>query len=652
MKDSLHGRAALIDALLERADSWKKGSSSIVFVTGEPGMGKSAVLKTLSTKISEKFPASVVIRVDCHPGLGMARSNSIQPLQPFGLAIEQLFRAGESVARKRLAVNIGMSLLASIPLAGDVFYAVKAISQDVSEYKRETAGMTSRKRSAVEDCINTLSEAAAQSPFILLVDDFQWADKQSVEVVRQLATMDRPPFLLVATINTAEARRLQSDVLTLLSARSSNLSSLALTPVTIDDVSRMLEAAVGKAFDISVSTRLLERSAGNPGIVREYLDYMVKSLHTDPSADVDDLLLGATALGDHPSTSVALNAVPENDALVLANCAAEGREFTAYLAAALMNVDVLTAVRTLRRIHRTTGLIQSLGARTRYSLRTTVYEFTSDFTYTFFLHLPEYEERKDLHARIARILSAEAMKAMPLQRRQILLDAAAHASQAEDNEQSRLLLDEEIEHSFIRGDDQGAGFLHDDVRPLLIHMSEHDSAERGSDAISVSTDTVGDVSFSVSLRSCADAFIAGEFASARQLAATLLEQVSRLLPAEHVMATCLLARSMAELGNVSEALDKLHGVISIAPDDLHKAYISNAMAAIHFLSGNKSMARELLIPLTSNLNHLPAYIVSLTMGNTLLMMRAEKDSNAQELAARLKKTLPAGMYNFRSDLGI
>ncbi|MEN9795484.1 MAG: ATPase domain, partial [Bacteroidota bacterium] len=165
MSTALVGREQVCNALTRHVDAWRGGKGALVMIAAEPGRGKSAVLTWLEETFRE---SATVVRVDCRPPIGSLNTTAIRPLQPFGLAIDRLFVQSSQQARKRLALNVGMSLLSSLPIAGDLFYAAKAISQDVREYKRETAVLQEKKANAVQECADTLRSIAEKSPFILL----------------------------------------------------------------------------------------------------------------------------------------------------------------------------------------------------------------------------------------------------------------------------------------------------------------------------------------------------------------------------------------------------------------------------------------------------------------------------------------------------
>ncbi|MCX6141399.1 MAG: AAA family ATPase, partial [Candidatus Kapabacteria bacterium] len=375
------GRDAACAALTKKIESWQSGSGGVVVISAESGMGKTTLLDWMEAILAVKNVTT--IRVDCRPPIGAINTSAIQPLQPFGSAIEKLFSQSGQAARKRLALNIGMSVLASIPIAGDLFYAVKAISQDVNEYKRDTAALQEKKRSAVAECVTTLRTIAEKTPFVLLVDDAQWSDSQSVEVVRQLASaLSSTPLLIVWAVSPSAVLRSNLALASLLRTDDLRNATIHLEAVERDHVLGVIQQIIPSAQvpDTIVST-IYERSAGNPGIIAEYVRFIQGAGHLSADGSFDERAFDSIKLitGEHPSTDVVLREIVEDDAIALSLCAAEGQEFTAFLQAALSNTDVLTTIRLLRRLQQETGLIKSVGTRTRYGVKTTAYEFVQSF---------------------------------------------------------------------------------------------------------------------------------------------------------------------------------------------------------------------------------------------------------------------------------
>ena len=624
------GRNTSAQRVSDALQSWSSGRGQILLVTGEPGMGKSHLIDAIQSaaKSDAKLNAAPFIRVDCTPPLGKVNVASIQPLQPFGKAIEKLYLEGEQAAKKRLAMNIGMSLLASLPIAGDIFYAVKAISQDVSEYKRETAAMQHKKRAAVTECIETLEAISKQTPFVLLIDDAQWSDAQSIEVLRQLITRIADiPLLLIATVVPSVAQRTNLPLATLLRDPAAQACIHQLSAVDKAEALQVITSVEPTLRATEQQTDVLfERSAGTPGIMVEYLKYLrhTEQIKSDGTIVAEALEQSGLKLGDHPATDVLLHEIADDDAVVLALCATEGQEFTAFMVAALLNTDVLTAIRTLRRIQHATGMITSLGMRTRYGVKTTTYEFTQTIAYTFFLHYPEYEERKHLHQRIAEILTREHdASTLDEIRHQLAVYIAAHAVESEDTETATRMFKEYASSAMSMGASDTANLIHSEyistLRSITLLPDDASSDTAGADGQGAGQGTTSVVD---TIRLAADAIVDGRAAVARELVLGGLRMPGITTP-EKITLHCLAARAESELGAASDAIVHLDTAESLPDVGLRdRCTILNLRAVVALQNGNAEHARSILHEAAQYASRLSGTARILTLGNILLLQRA------------------------------
>ncbi|MFM7338835.1 MAG: AAA family ATPase, partial [Bacteroidota bacterium] len=130
-------RAKTLDLLHSSAERLKKKQGSVVFVSGETGFGKTTVLRVFEQEMQLQDKALVSMAA-CQAPVGTMQVGMLQPLGPFLRLIEEL-KSGEKVMtpKKKLAINIGMTLLTSVPYFGDLVDAVKEINRDVQLYKNE-----------------------------------------------------------------------------------------------------------------------------------------------------------------------------------------------------------------------------------------------------------------------------------------------------------------------------------------------------------------------------------------------------------------------------------------------------------------------------------------------------------------------------------
>lgn len=650
--NALPGRTAVSNRLVDAVDAWRKGKGNVVFLASEPGMGKSALL----TWLEELRDAStIILRVDCRPPIGTFNVSAIAPLQPFGLAIEQLYLQTEEKARKRLMLNVGMSVLSAIPLVGDFIYAFKAVSQDLNEYKKETAALQQKKKAAVKDCVDTLRDIAQRTPFILLVDDGHWSDSQSVEVVRQLLDIGEDvAVLIVWTYTPSIAQRVNVPLSTLLRSSSVAERTITLEPLLATETLALIRGLIPNA-QVSDATlkRLHDRSDGIPGILTEYVKYLqharfVQADGTIADDGIDELAVKGST---HPATDVVLRDISEDDAVVLSLCAAEGREFTAFMLSELMNVDVITAIRTLRRLQIATGLFQSLGMRTRYGVKTTTYEFTQSFAFTYFLHRPEYEERKAVHQRITDILSREyANSALAQVRHQLAVYIAAHSIEAEDSVTAERMLAETADAA----DEMGAPDVARLIREQYITSAPEAPTPVASDAESsgdTSTTSSESASPSDIVADAAERILSGDSKGALRMVLSRLNVAGTLTIHERVMLTCMAARANMEMGRREDAevLLRQVEVLTLSPAD--RCIMLNVRAVASVRNGNPEEARSYLREAASLSVTLPVASRILTLGNIVTTLRAVRDPDAARYERTLRKLVESqGWARVRADL--
>ncbi len=650
MSTALYGREQICQTLAQHVDAWCGGKGGLVIVAAEPGRGKSATLSWLEETYRN---SATVIRVDCRPPIGTLNTTAIRPLQPFGLAIDRFFVQSSQQARKRLALNVGMSLLSSLPIAGDLFYAAKAISQDVREYKRETAVLHEKKTNAVQECVSTLRAIAEKTPFILLVDDGHWSDPQSVEVLSTLVQeLDQIPLLIVWTVEREISQQSNLPLETLMRNDVVRGAMQDLPAVSRDAVASIMHDALPTAsIPEAIIDAVAQRSGGNPGIVVEYARFLEAAGHVTSDGTIDASVFDSIKLrgSDHPSADILVSDISEDDAIVLSLCAAEGREFTAFMQAALHNTDVLSMIRMLRRIERTTGVIRSVGVRTHYGVKSTTYEFTDGFPYTYFVHRPEYEERKDIHQRIAQILQRE-YAATPHEelRAQLAVDIAAHSVEAEDTQMVERMLGVVAEHAGSSGTPELASYINTTMMPTI---------RGGIDIDDSSSTAVGEgtaQTFDHVVRTCTNALIQGRSAQARTTAADGLESMIGLSRHERVVLSCLIARADIDLGRLDDAQGVLNTVASLPDVQLvDVCLIRNVEGILSHARGDYATALQQLRDAARLAEGLPAQSRIMTVGNIVLHMRSQNDPSVGRYETLLRNLITAhGLPGLRADLDL
>jgi DNA-binding NarL/FixJ family response regulator len=215
------------------------GDPGFVVVSGEAGIGK--------TRLLQELVESAVSR-GCLTLEG--RAAEFERELPFGVltdALDAYLKSLDPRALERLAMDRLGALAAVFPSLGAID---EAIDYPISAQERF------RIYHAVRELVERL---AARSPLVLVLDDLQWADGASLELIAYL--FRRPPQ---AAVMLATAVRTGQGELAAIKAigdmqRSSIVHTMELGPLTKEDVRQL----VGDTEGLDVE-RLHHESGGNP----------------------------------------------------------------------------------------------------------------------------------------------------------------------------------------------------------------------------------------------------------------------------------------------------------------------------------------------------------------------------------------------------
>ncbi|HEY4360165.1 MAG TPA: AAA family ATPase [Bryobacteraceae bacterium] len=204
-RNALVGRNAPLADLNGNLDAMFSGLRQVVFITGEGGIGK--------TTLTDAFERQAVL----HDGIRIARGQCMEGFggkeayYPVLEALGLLMRgpAGEALIRTLAAQAPGW--LVQFPSV------IKPEQRDALQ--REILGLT-RERMVRELC-EALEHFTAERPLILILEDLQWVDDSTLDLMSALARRRAPAkLMIVATYRPVEAilsssplRRLKQDLL-------------------------------------------------------------------------------------------------------------------------------------------------------------------------------------------------------------------------------------------------------------------------------------------------------------------------------------------------------------------------------------------------------------------------------------------------------
>jgi predicted ATPase/DNA-binding CsgD family transcriptional regulator len=272
---------ASLRSLLPRAEGEGR---RVALVTGEPGSGKSRLVRELAQAAAGE--GVVVLYGACDSVVRM-------PYRPFVEALDQLMRQSDAAA---LALRLGATaaeLARLIPDLGALLGATHTppvADPDTERY---------RLHSAVTDL---LVASGRQAPLLLALEDLHWADPPTLMLLRHLArSRGEARLLILATFRDPEAETVPElpDALADL-RRSEDVVRLRLAGLTADEVRefvrRAAEGDLGAELPELAST-ISELTDGNPFLVCELWRMLLDTGSVVVESGTARLLVPATELG-------------------------------------------------------------------------------------------------------------------------------------------------------------------------------------------------------------------------------------------------------------------------------------------------------------------------------------------------------------------
>jgi len=246
------GRGEELAVVRAGVEALSRGEGSLIWVEGEPGIGKSSL-------VAEALAAGSAPEWD----IGWGIAGKLTERLPLRVMLDCLqVRPGSPDPRRAHAADLLRSLRQGLFADGD-------------------ASVT-----GIELLVGLVDELSAAAPAVIVLDDLQWADDASLIVWHQLAaSIGQLRLLLIGTCRPAP-RRPEVQELRAAAIRHGG-AVVTLGPLTETDVTALVTAMLGSPPGDTLR-QLTAQAAGNPLYVRELVDAMVRerALEIGPAAEV------------------------------------------------------------------------------------------------------------------------------------------------------------------------------------------------------------------------------------------------------------------------------------------------------------------------------------------------------------------------------
>jgi class 3 adenylate cyclase/tetratricopeptide (TPR) repeat protein len=274
----LVGRAQEIGLILERWDQTRDGLGQVVLLSGEPGIGKTRLVAVLGERVAHQ--PHTWLEGNCSPfTANTAFHSALELLRGFFSSDPERSKVMRVTEMERVLEAEGLELASHIPILCHL------LSLPLPEtYEPVALSPQEQRQRAMNTLLACLLSAARAAPAVLVIEDLQWADPSTLELlgllIDQLPTV---PMLAVLTF------RPEFDPPW---PRKAHLNPIHLNRLTRDQAALLVGRVAKTDLPAHLTQQLVGKTDGVPLFVEELTKMVLESGR--PEDPLTDLPIPAT----------------------------------------------------------------------------------------------------------------------------------------------------------------------------------------------------------------------------------------------------------------------------------------------------------------------------------------------------------------------
>jgi serine/threonine protein kinase/tetratricopeptide (TPR) repeat protein len=342
-----------LDGFLRQA---LEGSGRVVFITGEPGIGKTSLADEFMRRARQQHPGLVFSRGSCVEQYGTGEA-----YLPFLDAVGALLTPG----RERIAAVLrtyAPTWCLQLPSAF-------ASSGSLENLQRETIGAT--KERMLREMGDALGAMAANDPLLLLLEDLHWADPSSIDLLRHLSQrITGQRLLLIGTFRPEDVERTGHPLKNyMLEMQAHNLcEEVALGMLSRDHIAEYLRANFApNDFPTELTSLIQQKTEGHPLFAINLVQFLAERGDIAKTNEHWTLMRPLSEMElEVPETVRSMirkkvDSLGEDDKRALQYASIEGEEFLSTVVAKLLGVDEVELEERLANLEKVHRLVVTQG---------------------------------------------------------------------------------------------------------------------------------------------------------------------------------------------------------------------------------------------------------------------------------------------------
>jgi class 3 adenylate cyclase/tetratricopeptide (TPR) repeat protein len=300
----LVGRETELTALLHAAAEARAGTGSLVVVVGDAGMGKTRLVQELRARAADLVQLTMACEV----------YESSTPFFPFRALLRAVLEISDETARALTDAIRGVApeLEQWTPLLGPV------AGIDVPETEATLLLEDRFRSSRLAEVMTALLSSVLVMPTLVVVEDAQWMDEASAELLARIASdLQTRPWLVCVTRRREEGG---------FAPQPDGMTTLDLDSLGEAETRRLFENVAATNVNVNELAAMVERSGGNPLFVKELADAASSGSLGEILPDSIETLIAAR-----------IDRLPPRDRAVLRQASVLGQSFTLTLLEAVVD---------------------------------------------------------------------------------------------------------------------------------------------------------------------------------------------------------------------------------------------------------------------------------------------------------------------------
>lgn len=295
LKTNFVGRQSEINTLVESSFKLFDNIGRIVWLEGDPGIGKSRLTRELENIVSSR--GILVLRGTCTTRRSDIAFSVFSELISAALGIQPNYSSEQihtqierQISERTLDPDLRpiIELLVGVQPSGLLGNQLMALEPE--QLRRQIFVSLNR----------FISWLVSKQPIILIIDDIQWIDSISVDLLLYLSPLIFSlgvMFICIQRLN--ESSPYETNLTRIRNLTAQQLLHLQLKPLSSQEVHTLLNQILGEAeLEVTVKSLIVQQSGGNPYYIEEFLRMLVEQdylrvvsnkLEINQSFEIDDL---------------------------------------------------------------------------------------------------------------------------------------------------------------------------------------------------------------------------------------------------------------------------------------------------------------------------------------------------------------------------